>query len=62
MYRKKILILPKLCDRKGDISKKWFVELVVSQIVWLIISINSGFVIKFFNIHSNNIVMYLFIL
>jgi hypothetical protein len=35
---------------------------VVSQIVWLIISINSGFVIKFFNIHSNNIVMYLFIL
>jgi sigma54-dependent transcription regulator len=27
MRRKKILILPKLCDRKGDISKKWFVEL-----------------------------------
>jgi hypothetical protein len=27
MRRKKILILPKLCDRKGDINKKWFVEL-----------------------------------
>ncbi|MDR1551862.1 MAG: tyrosine-type recombinase/integrase [Prevotellaceae bacterium] len=27
MRRKKILILPKLCDRKGDITKKWFVEL-----------------------------------
>ncbi|MDR1199519.1 MAG: hypothetical protein LBK94_11020 [Prevotellaceae bacterium] len=27
MRRKKILISPKLCDRKGDIDKKWFVEL-----------------------------------
>jgi integrase len=29
MRRKKILILPKLCDRNGDLSKKWYVE--VSQ-------------------------------
>jgi integrase len=29
MRRKKILIYPKLCDRNGDISKKWYVE--VSQ-------------------------------
>jgi integrase len=27
MRRKKILIYPHLCDRKGDISKKWYVEL-----------------------------------
>jgi hypothetical protein len=29
MRRKKILINPKLCDRNGDLSKKWYVE--VSQ-------------------------------
>jgi hypothetical protein len=29
MRRKKILIYPKLCDRNGDLSKKWYVE--VSQ-------------------------------
>jgi integrase len=27
MRRKKILIYPHLCDRRGDISKKWYVEL-----------------------------------
>lgn len=27
MRRKKILIFPKLCDRQGDITKQWFVEL-----------------------------------
>jgi esterase/lipase len=27
MRRKKILCLPRLCDRKGDCSKKWFVEM-----------------------------------
>jgi integrase len=27
MRRKKILILPKLCDRNGDLSKKWYIEL-----------------------------------
>jgi integrase len=27
MRRKKILVLPKLCDRKGDLGKKWFIEL-----------------------------------
>ena len=29
MRRKKILIYPHLCNRKGDVSKKWYVE--VSQ-------------------------------
>jgi integrase len=27
MRRKKILVYPHLCDRKGDLSKKWYVEL-----------------------------------
>ncbi|MDR2361549.1 MAG: site-specific recombinase, partial [Prevotellaceae bacterium] len=27
MRRKKILIHPHLCDRKGDIRKRWYVEL-----------------------------------
>jgi hypothetical protein len=27
MRRKKILIYPHLCERKGDLSKKWYVEL-----------------------------------
>ncbi|MDR1340429.1 MAG: tyrosine-type recombinase/integrase [Prevotellaceae bacterium] len=27
MRRKKILINPKLCDRNGDLSKKWYVEI-----------------------------------